>query len=173
MIRAASVVALAALVLSPPALALPKAAGPAAPVAEECRPSKIQRLDALIGGHRFAKFVDTRIGRAGMAAWDRANRLGGKLTGAIVRKLSPGEQRQADAASTIAVCEGIPGREIRWTSASRAGVSGTSTVTALDSDARLGRCITIRDIVIVEGEETRTARRMCRAPGASGYRLAA
>ncbi len=143
------------------------------PVAAECRPSKIQRLDALVGGHRFAKFVDTRVGRVGMAVWDKANALGGRLTGAIARKLNADERRQADAASTIAVCQGIAGREIRWISTSRTGVSGTSTVTALESDARLGRCITVRDIVIVDGLETRTAKRLCRAPGASGYRLAA
>ena len=153
--------------------ALPVAAAPAAtPVAEECRPSKIQRLDALIGGHRFARLADTRVGRLGMAAWDKANAAGGKLIGAAKRTLDGREQAQADAARTLAVCQGTPGREVRWTSTTRAGVSGTSTVTALADDARLGRCITVRDIVIVAGDEVRSSKRLCRAPGASGYRLA-
>ena len=167
---ARAVLAGGALASVQPLHAAPKAA---APIAEECRPSKIQRLDALLGGNRFGKFVQTPVGRAGMSAWDKANALGGKVIGAVSRTLKPDEQKQADAASTIAVCQGIPGREIRWTSTTRANVTGTSTVTALNSDARLGRCITVRDIVIVDGTESRTEKRMCRAPGAPGYTRAA
>ena len=31
-------------------------------------------------------------------------------------------------------------------------------------------CMTVTDVVIVDGEETTAPKRMCRAPGASGYR---
>jgi hypothetical protein len=33
--------------------------------------------------------------------------------------------------------------------------------------------LTVRDVVIVNGEETTVPKTMCRAPGASGYTLAA
>jgi hypothetical protein len=33
--------------------------------------------------------------------------------------------------------------------------------------------MTVNDVIIVEGEETTVSKRMCKAPGASGYTLAA
>jgi hypothetical protein len=32
-------------------------------------------------------------------------------------------------------------------------------------------CITVTDIVIIEGEETRAEKRMCRAPGSARYSI--
>ena len=42
-----------------------------------------------------------------------------------------------------------------------------------DADASGGKCITVNDIVIVNGEETTANKRMCRAPGAARYTLMA
>ncbi|RJF86102.1 hypothetical protein D3876_20000 [Sphingomonas cavernae] len=56
-----------------------------------------------------------------------------------------------------------------WTSTTREGVSGTSTVTAQARGADGGDCVTVDDVIIVNGEETIASKRMCRAQGGSGY----
>ncbi|MGJ8537828.1 MAG: hypothetical protein ACSHW2_11790, partial [Parasphingopyxis sp.] len=58
-------------------------------------------------------------------------------------------------------------------SPTRADVSGSSTVTALNSRPNGARCMDVTDVVIVSGEETRISKRMCRGPGESRYTLAA
>ena len=70
------------------------------------------------------------------------------------------------------------GSSSSWTSNTRENVSGTSTITARDdevaSNGAAGRqCITVTDVIIVNGEETTANKRMCRAPGSARYSLAA
>jgi hypothetical protein len=48
----------------------------------------------------------------------------------------------------------------------RARVSGSSVVTARD---RGGACVTVTDIVIIDGEETRAPKRMCRRPPSNRF----
>ena len=48
-------------------------------------------------------------------------------------------------------------------------VTGSSTVTAVEADAADGECMTVTDIVIVDGEETRAPKRMCRRPPNNRY----
>jgi hypothetical protein len=48
-------------------------------------------------------------------------------------------------------------------------VSGKSTVTGEEKLADGGQCMTVNDVVIVDGEETTVPKKMCRAAGASGY----
>jgi hypothetical protein len=48
-------------------------------------------------------------------------------------------------------------------------VSGKSKVTAEEKLADGGQCLTVTDVVIVDGEETTVPKKMCRARGASGY----
>ena len=47
---------------------------------------------------------------------------------------------------------------------SRPGVTGSSTVTAHNTTAAEGECVTVTDVVIVDGQETRAPKRMCRRP---------
>jgi hypothetical protein len=94
------------------------------------------------------------------------------LTDAIIAKLDCKEQVQAATATDNAVRGGV-GTTTTWESESRPGVSGSSTVVAQNSQAGGGSCMTVNDVVIVNGEETTVSKRMCRAPGASGYTLAA
>ena len=64
-----------------------------------------------------------------------------------------------------------------------AWVSGTSTVTARENPGRgrgIGQgngggndCITVTDVIIVEGEETRADKRMCRLAGSPRYTIVA
>jgi hypothetical protein len=61
-----------------------------------------------------------------------------------------------------------------WTSETRADVSGTSTVVASDEVNADGlQCIMVTDVVIVNGEEARADKRMCRQPPAARYAIAA
>jgi hypothetical protein len=56
-----------------------------------------------------------------------------------------------------------------WQSESRPGVTGTSTVTAVENDSPQGDCVTVTDIVIVDGQETRAPKHMCRRPPSNRY----
>ena len=88
------------------------------------------------------------------------------------RKLNCKEQVQAATATNEATRGGV-GTSSSWTSDTRQDVSGRSTVMAQNNRSDGASCMTVNDVVIVEGEETTVAKTMCRAPGASGYTLAA
>ncbi len=91
------------------------------------------------------------------------------VTRAVTALLNCGEQRQMADATDRAV-EGPIGTTVRWASESRPNVSGSSTVTAAEPLAADGsRCLTVTDIIIVDGEETRAPKRMCRIPPSTRY----
>ncbi|WP_285709150.1 hypothetical protein [Erythrobacter oryzae] len=103
-----------------------------------------------------------------------------QITESIACKLDPEEQKQAAEATLEATraadggAQPEVGASAQWTSASRENVSGTSTVTARDNAADGARdCITVTDVVIIEGEETRAEKRMCRAPSSARYSIVA
>jgi len=125
----------------------------------------------------------TRRGIMGGMLGGIANRVtGGRLAGiplptemladAIVNLLDCREREQAAAATDEAMRGGV-GTTTEWTSESRPGVRGASTVTAEESQSNGGHCMTVTDIVIVNGEETRAPKRMCRVPPARRYTRAA
>ena len=58
------------------------------------------------------------------------------------------------------------GTTVAWESETRPGVRGSSTVTAVDTG---GQCMTVTDVVIVDGEETTAPKRMCRRPPSTRY----
>jgi hypothetical protein len=90
----------------------------------------------------------------------------------ITRILTCKEQKQAATATQNAVRGGV-GASSSWTSESRPNVTGTSTVDSRTARADGSTCLAVTDVVIVDGEETRVTKNMCRAPGASGYTIAA
>lgn len=103
-----------------------------------------------------------------------------QITESIACKLDPEEQKQAADATLEATraadgaAQPAVGASAQWTSATRENVSGTSTVTARQGSGGGGAdCITVTDIVIIEGEETRAEKRMCRAPGSARYSIVA
>ena len=90
------------------------------------------------------------------------------------------------------------GQTAEWTSGSRKDVKGKSTIVAVETApniasgnakgkgmgkgnnggkgpqlASAAQCITVSDVVIVNGEETTANKHMCRAPGAARYTLMA
>jgi surface antigen len=102
-----------------------------------------------------------------------------QLTESIACRLDPQEQAQAAEATleaTRAEGEGARpevGTSAAWTSNTRENVSGTSTVTAREKPKGDRDCITVTDVVIIEGEETRAEKRMCKAPGSARYSIIA
>jgi hypothetical protein len=90
------------------------------------------------------------------------------LSDAITRLLDCGEQQKAAAATNEAIRGGV-GTEATWQSDSRPNVHGSSKVTGQDQTADGSQCVTVTDVVIVDGNETTVPKRMCRAPGASAY----
>lgn len=95
------------------------------------------------------------------------------LVGEIACKLSKDEQEKA-AEATIAVVEQEKvGAVAEWQSPTRGGVSGSSTVTALNTEPNGRKCLTITDVAIIDGEETRVSKQMCRGAGQSKYAIMA
>ena len=86
------------------------------------------------------------------------------LSDALIDLLDCQEQQKASAATDEAVRGGEVGSTASWTSESRANVTGSSTVTAVEGD-----CMTVTDVVIVDGEETTAPKRMCRRPPSNRY----
>jgi hypothetical protein len=93
------------------------------------------------------------------------------ITDAIAAKLNCKEQVQAATATNEATRGGV-GTSSAWTSDTRPGVSGTSTVVAQNNAPNGGSCMTVTDVVIVDGEETTVDKRMCRSPGGGNYVVA-
>lgn len=87
--------------------------------------------------------------------------------------LEPEERRRAAEARDRAAEQDEVGATAQWTSETRPEVSGSSTVTARNSQPNGSTCLDITDVVIIDGEEQRAVRTMCREPGQSRYVLRA
>ena len=48
-------------------------------------------------------------------------------------------------------------------------MTGSSTVTALEQEPGGGECMTVTDIIIIDGQETRAPKRMCRRPPSNRF----
>ena len=90
------------------------------------------------------------------------------LGDAIMGLLDCREQEQAATATETAVCGGNVGDSSSWQSESRPGVTGTSTVTAVDTSGG-DDCMTVTDVIIVDGQETTAPKRMCKRPPSNRY----
>ena len=95
-------------------------------------------------------------------------RFGHSLSERVQRQLNCHEQQQAEVATARAINGGV-GTTSRWRSDTRANVSGSSTVVAAERSAQDGACLTVTDVIIVDGEETRAPKRMCRRPPTNRY----
>ncbi len=96
----------------------------------------------------------------------------GELLGEAIAAMLDCNEQQKAAHATEDVVRGnaAVGTTSTWTSETRANVRGSSTLTAAEPTARDGsQCVTVTDIVIVDGEETRAPKRMCRRPPNNRY----
>lgn len=131
----------------------------------ERRQRRGRAFGALLGG--LAEGLGGRLGATGdlLSGITSAGQVLGE---AMVGLLDCDEQVQAANATEIAVQGGV-GTTSTWTSETRPGVTGSSTVTAMEEELGGGACITVTDIVIIDGEETRVPKRMCRRPPSTRF----
>lgn len=95
----------------------------------------------------------------------------GSLLGEAVASLLDCREQQQAAAATEEATRGGVGTTSTWQSETRANVSGSSTVTAAEPAvvATGQQCLTVTDVVIIDGEETRAPKRMCRTPPSNRF----
>jgi len=95
------------------------------------------------------------------------------LTDALMNLLDCDEQQKAAKATedvTVQAEARGAGTKVAWRSESRPGVSGVSEVTEVDNSGQSGRrCMKVVDVVIIEGEETKMEKRMCKQPPSTRY----
>jgi surface antigen len=121
-------------------------------------------IGALVGGVAALSGVADDLGPGALALVPAGALLGDLIAGL----LDCDEQERAAAATERAVAGGV-GTTETWTSETRPGVSGSSTVLALEPEAGGGECMTVTDVVIVDGEETRAPKRLCRRPPSTRF----
>lgn len=171
MVRASLI---AALLIAPAVGSIPIAASTAATVAEDspkqCAETPAKKAKKSMFGGIMGGIANNVLGRAGVptSVVGVSLPVGNLLSDAIINLLDCKEQQQAAQATNEAIRGGV-GSEASWKSESRANVSGKSVVTAEEKLADGGNCLTVTDVVIVDGEETTVPKRMCRGKGASGY----
>ena len=119
-------------------------------------------LGSVAGG--VVGSVGGTAGAVAVAALPAASYLGDEL----LKMLDCKEQQQAAKATDDAIRGGV-GTESTWQSETRPNVHGSSKVTGQEQLADGSQCMTVTDVVIVDGEETTVPKKMCRAPGRSGY----
>ena len=148
--------------------------------ADQCANGKKRSTGSRVLGSVLGSVTNRAASRAGVYSWVPVSGLTDQLTAAIACKLDPEEQKQAAQATLDATrgdgdkAEVAIGTSAAWTSNTRADVSGTSTVIARnDQDTDGMQCIMVSDVIIVQGEETRADKRMCRRPPAARYALSA
>ena len=159
----------------PPAPEAAPAAAPVAVASEQCRDQRRRArgrgraIGGVLGG-----VAGGVLGRGGdtvqrLATVALAAPVGALIGDAIASRLDCHEQRQAAAATEQVVERGV-GATQTWTSETRPNVTGSSTVTAAAAPLDDGNpCVTVTDIIIVDGQETRAPKRMCRRPPTNRY----
>ncbi len=137
-----------------------------------CDTPKKKKTSAILG--QIAGNVGgNMLGRTGIARFVPVAAFSSLLSDAIACRLDEKEQKQAAAATSEVTRGEKVGKTVEWTSDTRKDVKGKSTVTQQTASADGTKCMMVADVIIVNGEETRVDKKMCRAKGAPGYTLAA
>jgi surface antigen len=137
---------------------------------QQCADTPAKQARRSLFGSVLGNIADSALGRAGVSTSVVGVYLpvGSLLSDAIMNLLDCHERQKAAQATDQAMRGGV-GTEVAWTSDTRPNVSGKSTVTGSEQLADGGQCLTVTDVVIVDGEETTVPKKMCKANGASGY----
>jgi len=133
---------------------------------QRCDPAQNQTRRGIMRG--LGGLAGGMLGRAGGVA-AAALPMASMLSDTLMNLLDCDEQQKAANATEEAVRGGTVGTTVNWESESRPGVRGSSTVTAVENNAPDGACMTVTDVVIVDGQETRAPKRMCRRPPSNRY----
>jgi hypothetical protein len=158
------------LAVAPAAMFASVPAGAQDPNAQKCADTSEKKAKRSMFGGMLNSLGGSLLGRAGVAGnvISLAMPVGSYLTDELLRMLDCKEQQQAAKATDDAIRGGV-GTEVAWKSDTRPNVSGKSTVTGAEQMADGSQCMTVTDVVIVDGEETTVPKRMCKAKGANGY----
>lgn len=167
MVRA---LALAGLLAFAPLLFTARVAASPASNSQKCVDTPEKQARRSMFGNIIGSIGGNLLGHAGVAGNVVAATLPATsyLTDQLLKMLDCKEQQQAAKATDQAIRGGV-GTEVNWKSESRPNVSGSSKVTGQEQLADGSQCLTVTDVVIVDGEETTVPKKMCRAKGATGY----
>jgi surface antigen len=140
-----------------------------------CKTSKKGKGAAILG--KIAGNAASRtLNRTSMSRFVPVSEFSSTLTQSIACRLDPEEQKKAAVATDEALRGNKVGKSTTWQSDTRENVTGTSTVTAAAAPPPGGpaktKCMIVTDFIIVDGEETRAEKKMCKAPGEARYSIA-
>jgi len=124
---------------------------------DEGKKRRNSAIGGLLGGIASYAGVRPSIGGIGLPT-------GQILSEAISALLDCKEQQQAANATNEAIRGGV-GTTTTWQSETRPNVSGSSSVTGQQQLADGTQCMTVTDVVTVDGEETTVPKKMCRESG--------
>ena len=124
-------------------------------------------LGSFLGGAAGAFGGFGRTGSALLSGFS------GLMVGEIACQLDKKEQEEATKATVTVLEAEEVGATAEWTSPTRQGVSGSSTVTALNTEPNGRRCLTITDVAIIDGSEIKVEKQMCKAAEGGQYMLVA
>ena len=161
---------IAALLLAVPATPAIPATQDAAQEQGKCSDTPEKKAKRSMFGSVLGGLAGGVLGRAGGVASSFVP-VSSIVADELLKLLDCKEQKQAADATNEAIRGGV-GTEVKWQSQSRQNVSGSSKVTGEQQLADGGRCVTVTDVVIIDGEETTVPKKMCRGQGESGYRKA-
>jgi len=164
---------IAALLLALPASPAIPAVQDTAPEQGKCEDTPQKKAKRSMFGGMLGGLAGGILGSAGGAGAMASSLIpvGSIVADELLKLLDCKEQKQAANATNKAI-EGGVGTEIKWQSESRQNVSGSSKVTGEEQLADGAHCMTVTDVVIIDGEETTVPKKMCRGKGDSGYRKA-
>ena len=167
-----SLLAVALLTAAPTIPAVPaQAAQATGPAQTQCADTPEKKAKRSMFGNILGGLAGGILGSAGGSASSvvaLALPATSYLTDELLRILDCKEQQQAAKATDQAIRGGV-GSEVSWQSETRSNVHGSSKVTGEQKLADGSQCLTVTDVVIVDGEETTVPKKMCRSPGQSGY----
>lgn len=136
----------------------------------DCATDAKSSIGKSILGSMIGDFTRRATGSLGVAgSFIPRAEVADTLTNAIACRLDPDEQLQAAEATRSVTRSEQVGTSSEWKSETRPGVSGSSTATAKTLTADGTSCMTITDVVIVDGEESRVSKQMCKNPGETRY----
>lgn len=163
---------IAALLLTAPAVPTFPAHAAAAdqqPAQTQCQDTPQKKAKRGLFGAVLGGLADQVLGSTGVTSIAGGYLPAGSLLADELLKLLDCKEQQQAAKATDDALRGGVGTEVAWKSETRANVSGVSKVTASEQLADGGQCMTVTDIVIVDGEETQAPKRMCRRPPSNRY----
>ena len=163
---------IAALLLAAPATLVVPVTAVKAQTEAQCEDTPQKQAKRSMFGSILGGLANQVVGRTGMdTVAGGLIPVGSIVADELLKLLDCKEQKQAANATNEAIRGGV-GTEVRWQSESRQNVSGASKVTGQEALADGTHCMTVTDVVIIDGEETTVPKRMCRGRGDSGYKKA-